>query len=71
MTLARSLVQAGEVDEGAVEAATGLTHLEEVESGRVNRRVADVRDLLRSVDAVSAREAAEELTEYTELKGVV
>ncbi|MFD5494892.1 hypothetical protein ACFYY3_16685 [Streptomyces sp. NPDC001812] len=71
MTLARSLVQAGEVDEGAAEAATSLTHLEEVESGRVNRRVADVRDLLRSIDAVSAREAAEELTEYTELKGVV
>ncbi|MGW9497967.1 hypothetical protein ACWG5P_26930 [Streptomyces prasinus] len=71
MTLARSLVQAGEVDEGAAEAVTSLTHLEEVESGRVNRRVADVRDLLRSVDAVSAREATEELTEYTELKGVV
>ncbi|WP_086564103.1 hypothetical protein [Streptomyces africanus] len=71
MTLARSLVQAGEVDEGGAEAVGSLTHLEEVESGRVNRRVAEVRDLLRSVDAVSAREAADELTEYARLKGEV
>ncbi|MCG0069248.1 hypothetical protein ACIP3A_21405 [Streptomyces tricolor] len=71
ITLARTLVQAGEVDEGAAEAAAGLTHLEEVESGRVNRRVTEVRDLLRGVDAVSARDAAEELTEYIQWKGAV
>jgi hypothetical protein len=71
MTLARSLIQAGEVDEGAAEAVASLTHLEEVESGRVNRRVTEVRNLLRSVDAVCVRDAVEELTEYTELKGAV
>ncbi|WP_328825642.1 hypothetical protein [Streptomyces ureilyticus] len=71
MTLARSLIQAGEVDEGAAEAVASLTHLEEVESGRVNRRVTEVRDLLRSVDSVCVRDAVEELTEYTGLKGAV
>lgn len=65
LTLARGLVQAGEVDEGAAEAVGSLTHLEEVESGRVMRRLAEVRGLLDGVDATSAREAAEELTEYT------
>jgi tetratricopeptide (TPR) repeat protein len=69
MTLARGLVQAGEVDEGAAEAVGSLTHLEEVESGRVTRRLAEVRDLLSGVDATSARDAAEELTEYTQQKG--
>ncbi|MFF1675695.1 hypothetical protein ACFVYG_06560 [Streptomyces sp. NPDC058256] len=69
MTLARGLVQAGEVDEGAAEAVGSLTHLEEVESGRVTRRVTEVRDLLRGVEATSAREAAEQLTEYTQQKG--
>jgi len=71
MTLARGLVQAGEVDEGAAEAVGSLTHLEEVESGRVTRRVTEVRGLLGSVDATSARDAAEELTEYTQRKGAM
>ncbi|WP_326723347.1 hypothetical protein OHT59_32110 [Streptomyces sp. NBC_00243] len=70
MTLALGLVRAGEVDEGATEAVGSLAHLEEVESGRVTRKVTEVRDLLTNVDAVSAREAAEELTEYTREKGV-
>ncbi|MFG3268495.1 hypothetical protein [Streptomyces bobili] len=65
LTLARGLVQAGEVDEGAAEAVGSLEHLEEVESGRVTRRLAEVRQLLNGVDAAPAREALEELTEYT------
>lgn len=66
LTLARGLVQAGEVDEGAAEAVGSLEHLEEVESGRVMRRLAEVRVLLDGADATSAREAVGELTEYTE-----
>lgn len=69
MTLARGLVRAGEVDEGAAYAVGSLEHLEEVESGRVLRRVNEVADALRSVDAVSARDAAEQLTQYAEMRG--
>ncbi|WP_234043111.1 hypothetical protein [Streptomyces marianii] len=69
LTLARGLVQAGEVDESAAEAVGSLEHLEEVESGRVTRRLAEVRDLLASADAASARQAGEELTEYAQQKG--
>ncbi|MCX5522983.1 hypothetical protein OG342_08925 [Streptomyces bobili] len=69
LTLARGLVQAGEVDEGAAEAVGSLEHLEEVESGRVTRRLDEVRDLLAGVDAVPARAAVEELNEYTKLRG--
>lgn len=66
LTLARGLVQAGEVDEGAAEAVGSLNQLEEVESGRVTRP-----ELLEAVDAVGARAAAEELAEYTGVKGDV
>ncbi|GAA2463184.1 hypothetical protein GCM10010405_54530 [Streptomyces macrosporus] len=69
LTLARGLLQAGEVDEGAAHAVESLEHLEEVESGRVMRRLTEVAGLLREVDAVSAREAAEELTEHVRAKG--
>ncbi|MEV7004632.1 hypothetical protein AB0N62_44685 [Streptomyces sp. NPDC093982] len=69
LTLSRSLVQAGEVDEAAHEAVESLGHLEEVESGRVIRRLKEVTGHLQSVDAASAREAADRLTEYTELSG--
>lgn len=62
-------MEAGEVDEGAVEAVGSLEHLEEVESGRVIRRLTEVYELLGYVDATSARAAAEELTEYTQRKG--
>jgi len=62
-------VQAGEVDEGSAEAVGSLEHLEEVESGRVTRRLTEVRDLLAGVDAASARQAGEELTEFTQQKG--
>lgn len=71
LTLARGLVQAGEADEGAAEAVGSLNQLEEVESGRVTRRMTEVRELLEAVDAVSARAAAEELAEYTRVKGDV
>lgn len=69
LTLARGLVQAGEVDEGAAEAVGSLEHLEEVESGRVMRKLTEVHRLLAAVDATSARAAAGELTEYTRQKG--
>lgn len=68
ITLARGLVQAGEVDEGAAEAVGSLVHLDEVESGRVTRKLHEVRDLLNNTDAMSAREAADELTAYTHQK---
>ncbi|MEU7106946.1 hypothetical protein ABZ951_18065 [Streptomyces sp. NPDC046215] len=64
LTLARSLVQAEDVEEGAAEAVASMEHLAEVESGRVLRRLAEVRDLLTGVDTASARESAEALADY-------
>lgn len=69
LTLARSLVKAGEIDEGAAHAVGSLEHLEEVESGRVTKRLGEVTDLLRHRDAKTARRAVEELTEYTRTRG--
>ncbi|MFC5072933.1 hypothetical protein ACFPN0_15380 [Kitasatospora cinereorecta] len=69
ITLAKNLIDAGEVDEGAAHAVGSLEHLEEVESGRVLRRLNDVASTLRDSDAVSARQAAEELTEYADMRG--
>ncbi|MFD0501678.1 hypothetical protein [Streptomyces rhizosphaericus] len=69
LTLTSALVKAGEVDEGATHAVDSLEHLEEVESGRVMKRLAEVKDLLRRVDATTARQAAEQLTEYAHAKG--
>ncbi|MER5570380.1 hypothetical protein ABT083_29925 [Streptomyces goshikiensis] len=69
ITLAKSLIEAGEVDEGAAHAVGSLEHLEEVESGRVLRRLNEVAERLRAVNAASARDAAAELTEYAQTKG--
>ncbi|MFJ5222226.1 hypothetical protein [Streptomyces sp. NPDC088400] len=69
LTLARGLINAGEVEEGSTHAVESLEHLEEVESGRVMRRLAEVAKLLDGVDAACARGAAEELTEYARSKG--
>lgn len=69
LTLSRSLVRAGEVDEAAAQAVESLEHLEEVESARVTRRLNEVTGLLRSVDATSARDAADHLTEYAQISG--
>ncbi|MFD6551635.1 hypothetical protein [Streptomyces sp. NPDC058398] len=69
LTLARSLVTSGEVDEGAAQAVASLEHLDEVESGRVLRRLTEVVDLLAATDATSARQAASELTEYVQERG--
>jgi hypothetical protein len=57
LTLAKGLVISGEVDEGAAHAVASLEHLEEVAG------------LLGDVGAVSAREAAQELSEYARTKG--
>ncbi|OKI26672.1 hypothetical protein A6A28_17060 [Streptomyces sp. CB03578] len=69
ITLAKSLIEAGEVDEGAAHAVGSLEHLEEVESGRVLSRLNEVAERLRAVNAASARDAAAELTEYAQTKG--
>jgi hypothetical protein len=69
LTLASGLVKSGDVDEGAAHAVESLEHLEEVESGRVTRRLREVTELLREHDAGPARQAVEELTEYVEAKG--
>lgn len=69
LTLANALVRSGEVDEGAAHAVESLEHLEEVESGRVTRKLEEVTGLLRSQDADSARTAVDELTEYAQTKG--
>ncbi|MEV4503798.1 hypothetical protein [Streptomyces klenkii] len=64
LTLARSLVQAGEAEEAAAEAVASLEHLAEVESGRVVRRLAEVRDLLASTGGAGMRAPVEALTDY-------
>lgn len=64
ITLAQALVGAGEVDEAAAHAVGSLEALEEVESGRVMRRLTSVTKSLQAVDARSARAAADALTEY-------
>ncbi|MFF4391421.1 hypothetical protein ACFY0G_32230 [Streptomyces sp. NPDC001552] len=69
ITLAKALVEGGEVDEGAAHAVGSLEHLEEVESGRVLRRLGEVTSALRGVNTASAQEAAAELTEYAQMKG--
>ena len=69
LTLSGGLIAAGEADEGAAYAVQSLEHLDEVESGRVMRRLAEVAGLLSDVDAASAQEASDELTEYAHAKG--
>ncbi|MFF4900396.1 hypothetical protein [Streptomyces sp. NPDC001068] len=69
LTLSRSLVNADDVDEGAAQAVDSLGHLEEVESGRVMRRLTEVVDLLDGRDASSARDATQELSEYIYERG--
>jgi hypothetical protein len=67
--LATSLIKAGDVDEGAAHAVGSLEHLEEVESGRVTRRLQDVTGLLRRHDAPVARQAVDQLTGYARMRG--
>lgn len=58
-----------EVEEGAAEAVGALKHLDEVESGRVVRRLTEVRDLLGGINTTSVRESADALSEHIERKG--
>ncbi|MEU1628736.1 hypothetical protein ABZ746_26190 [Streptomyces sp. NPDC020096] len=64
LTLARALVHAGEADEAASEATAALGDLAEVDSGRVTRRLAQVRDQLQRTGARCAREAADAITPH-------
>lgn len=64
LTLAHSLIMAGEADEGAAAAVESLEHMAEVESSRVRSRAAEVRDLLATSDASAARDTVEMLDEY-------
>jgi hypothetical protein len=69
LRLADSLIRDGRVDEGAAQAVGSLEHLDEVESGRVTKRLGEVTALLRRKDAAGARAAVEELTAYSQAKG--
>lgn len=64
VTLARTLVQAGEVEEGASEAVESLGHLSEVESGRVNERLVGVRTLLVGSGASAVKGSIQALDAY-------
>lgn len=66
--LAKNLIDAGEVDEGAASITGALGNAKELDSGRVTDRLTKIADTLRTVDAVSAREATEALKEYAETK---
>ncbi|MFE3017741.1 hypothetical protein [Streptomyces sp. NPDC059256] len=68
LMLANTLVQADEVEEGAAYAVETLGHLDEVESGRVLCRLAEVAHALRPVDTASARNAVEQLDDYARSK---
>ncbi|KWT61808.1 NsdA [Streptomyces albus subsp. albus] len=69
LTLSRGLAKSGQVDEGAAQAVESLDHLQEVESGRVVRRLKEVAGILSAVDATCARDAADRLTEYVHVRG--
>ncbi|MEU3962973.1 hypothetical protein AB0F42_24725 [Streptomyces buecherae] len=69
LTLARSLVAAGQADEGAAHAVESLDYLSEVESGRVTRRIKQVAGLLRECGASGSKETAQHLLEHTGAKG--
>lgn len=64
LTLAGGLIAAGEVDEGAAYALESLDHIEEVESARVMLRLNEAADVLSTLDATPARDAADTLTTY-------
>ncbi|MEU5398966.1 hypothetical protein ABZ348_06650 [Streptomyces sp. NPDC005963] len=68
LMLANTLVKADEAEEGAAYAVETLEQLDEVESGRVLRQLAEVAHALRPVDTASARNAVEQLDEYARLK---
>ncbi|GII78102.1 hypothetical protein Sru01_30840 [Sphaerisporangium rufum] len=61
--LADKFLKAGEAEEGAAAALTGLEHLSEVSSGQVRARMVEVRDALLAVDTADAREAADAITQ--------
>jgi tetratricopeptide (TPR) repeat protein len=69
LTLARTLIQAGDADEGAGHARDCLGHLDEIESGRVMQRLSEVADLLDRVDAADVRDTAQQLREYAHARG--
>lgn len=64
LTLAHSLIHAGDADEGASHARDCLDHLDEIESGRVMRRLSEVAVLLDRVDAADSRDTAQQLRDY-------
>lgn len=70
ITLARSLVLAGEIDEAASEAVASLPHLEEVESGRVIRRLKEVRNLLAKNDSRTTADPVEVLSDYLKERAI-
>ncbi|MEU8543019.1 hypothetical protein AB0C52_24045 [Streptomyces sp. NPDC048717] len=69
LTLAGSLLDAGEADEAAHQAVSSLEHLEEVESGRVSRKLNKVTTALKTIDAASARSAVDTLNDYVHERG--
>jgi hypothetical protein len=64
LTLARALVLAGDVDEAASEAEASLPELAEIESGRVDRRLVEVRDLIAATGSRAAAQCVEALSEH-------
>lgn len=69
LTLARGLIRAGEADKGAAEAVDSLGHLAEVQSGRVVKRLAEVRDLLAETGSADVREPVDILSHHIQEAG--
>lgn len=63
LTAADILLKAGEAEEAAACAMEGVQHLDEVESGRVTRKLDSVTTSLRTIGTTGAQDAADSLTE--------
>jgi hypothetical protein len=66
LTMARTMIQAGAADGGAEEAVGSLAHLAEVQSGRVVKRLTEVRNHLHAVGSTALRGAVETITHHLE-----
>lgn len=64
LTLARTLARAGEAEEAAAEAVDTLDHLGEVQSGRVLRKLSQVRNEIVAVNTAAARNAVEAINDH-------
>lgn len=64
VSLARTLIRAGEPEEGAACVLDSLTHLQDVQSARITTLLREVREQLSPVDTPTTREAVDAITHH-------